>query len=375
MRKNIPSCPRWNWRMMIGRTCDDSAWTIMQRKQVCFTHTARTAIYRACELAGLTGGGGVLAPSYHCGSEIDTLLKAGARVSFYQVDASAQINLADLADRIGPDTRAIYLTHYFGFAPPVDAVKSLCRHHGLALIEDRALSAFVDPSVAKEEVMGDLVIYCFKKTIPLPDGGALQISNEAMAHYPWAIRPSPRVTRTFGTARLVKQSLAIAARRLIRMHSKSPVSMGPESFMPCSYHYTYDMSNRGMSATTARMLRHVSVSNLVKRRRENFLQLQSRLATTPGASPSRLSHLSPGVCPLFYPVLVNDRAAVLTRLHQCGVGAIGFWSGYHPDIPLHEFPEARRLKNHLIGLPVHQDLDAQDMAYVASSFETVTGLS
>lgn len=373
MRTHISSCPQWTWTMVTGRRCPDSAWDVMARKNVWFTHSARTAIFRACELAGLVSGAEVLAPAYHCGTEIDTLMKAGARVRFYQVDASAQINLVDLADRISPDTKAIYLTHYFGCSPPVHAVKSLCRHHNLFLIEDRALASFGDRDTRPDDAAGDLVVYCFKKTFPVADGGALQIRNATLSAYPWDTHHLPRHVRALQVANLCKQSIGIALRRRGRLHSPEPLDSGPDSQMPESYLYDHaGQTNRSISPASARMLQRVSALRVVHRRRENFMALQAQLHGKDDAHP-RLSQLSPDVCPIFYPVLVDQRAAVLDRLHRRGVGAIGFWSGYHPDIRLQEFPDARRLKDHLIGLPVHQDLGARDMDYVASSFLHAVG--
>jgi hypothetical protein len=100
---------------------------------------ARNAVWNAVKMLGLEGSE-VLVPSYHHGVEIEALVYAGATPVFYRVGSDWEVDLADVAERIGPDTRALYLIHYAGFPGPVREMKSLAEKHGLVLIEDCALS-------------------------------------------------------------------------------------------------------------------------------------------------------------------------------------------------------------------------------------------
>src|SRR5256885_10725293 len=77
-----------------------------------FTHTGRTAIERARRFLDLRPGDEVLAPAYHCGSEIDVFLNAGAALRLFRVTSAAEIDLEDVQKRITSRTRAIYVIHY-----------------------------------------------------------------------------------------------------------------------------------------------------------------------------------------------------------------------------------------------------------------------
>src|SRR5438552_15975096 len=50
-----------------------------------FTHTGRTAIERTLRSLDLRPGDEILAPAYHCGSEIDVFLNAGAELRLFRV--------------------------------------------------------------------------------------------------------------------------------------------------------------------------------------------------------------------------------------------------------------------------------------------------
>ena len=364
MIRYIPSLPRCTAAMLAGRPRDDSPIDVLPLSTIWLTHRARTAVRRAAELAGLSGGGQVLAPSYHRGSELDSLLSAGAEVQLYRIDEAAQLDLIDLAARITPDTKAIYLTHMFGFPPPVDAVRQLCRRHHLVLIQDRALASFHDAAAGAPHETGDLLVFSFTKALPVPDGGALVVRGAGETGLSWPRHPSPRRTRMRRTVNLVKQSGLNRARRMLHRPVKARYSASGLGRMPDAYHFQSDMADAAISPLSIHMIRRLSASAIAARRRENFLALAARLRSQV-PNPWRLTDLAAGISPLLYPVLVDNRADVLARLHHRGVGAIPFWSGYHPAFPLHEFPDTRRLKDHLVGLPVHQDLTVEDMNYVA----------
>jgi hypothetical protein len=44
--------------------------------------------------------------------------------------------------------------------------------------------------------------------------------------------------------------------------------------------------------------------------------------------------------------------------------AVEWWAGYHRSFNWDEFPEACYLKDHLLTLPIHQDLGVTQMKYI-----------
>ena len=81
------------------------------------------------------------------------------------------------------------------------------------------------------------------------------------------------------------------------------------------------------------------------------------------------SELPPGVCPLFYPLVVADKSGLRARLAARGVETVDFWRTHHPSCPEGAYPEVDLLRRRVLELPIHQDLGPDDVAFVARAVE------
>jgi dTDP-4-amino-4,6-dideoxygalactose transaminase len=118
-----------------------------------------------------------------------------------------------------------------------------------------------------------------------------------------------------------------------------------------------------MSALSERIARRLDPDAIVAARRRNWFLLLGRLRDR---VPPVFPELPAGTCPLFYPLLVQDKDAVRARLLQRGIETVDFWRRGHPLCAADEFPEVEQLRARVLEIPIHQDLGPDDMAYVAS---------
>jgi perosamine synthetase len=100
----------------------------------------------------------------------------------------------------------------------------------------------------------------------------------------------------------------------------------------------------------------------VAARRRNYRLLETSLRDC--VRPLR-STLDEGVCPLFFPIWVEDKRPVVEQLHHDGIEAIDFWSVGHPACDEKEFPQTARARRHVLEIPCHQDLDPAAVNWVA----------
>jgi hypothetical protein len=338
-------------------------------ERVTHYYFARNAVWHGARLLGLEGEE-ILVPAYHHGVEVGALAHAGAVPRFVRVDARMRLDLDDLEEKIGPRTRAIYVIHYAGFAQPMDEIRSLGRRRGLWVIEDCALSLFAAEGTRPLGSTGHLGVFCFYKTLPVPNGGALVVNDPSVAGSLPAPRPAPLASTLSHATGSVLANAALRfgdAGEAVRTGVRRAYALarGASGLRPVSTGtMTFDPADRdlGMSPLSERIARRCDAGEIVAARRRNYFLLLGRLRDR---VPPVLAEVPAGASPLFYPLLCDDKAAVQARLAARGIETVDFWREGHVACPAGEFPEVEALRRRVLELPVHQDLDAEDMAFVA----------
>ena len=74
-----------------------------------------------------------------------------------------------------------------------------------------------------------------------------------------------------------------------------------------------------------------------------------------------------GVCPLFFPIIVRDRDMVESYLRKNNIEAYVFGRNLHRSLIREDYLESRFLSNHVLGIPIHQDLQKEDMKVIAKA--------
>ena len=335
-----------------------------------YRYFARNAVWDAVQLLGLAGKK-VLMPAYHHGVELETLLAAGVQPVFFRVDGQMRADFDDARAK-SAGASALYVIHYAGFPQDMLVARYLANELRVPLIEDCALALLSRDGEKPLGSFGDVSVFCLYKTIPVPNGGALlargDLANRLDLLPPVTPPPLPSTAshligsmlsnlelRTGEVGRRAREALRDAGRWLVRRANVERVSTGTQ-------HFNVDDVDLGMSAASHLVLRNQDTASIVERRRRNYFLLYAMLRDV---APPITGELKPGVCPLFYPMPVEDKAGAMARLLARGVETVDFWRLRHPAVPAGLFPEVDRLREHVLELPVHQDLSPADAEHVA----------
>ena len=125
-----------------------------------------------------------------------------------------------------------------------------------------------------------------------------------------------------------------------------------------------------------RLLKRLDFERIRSQRIANYRQLAAELD---GRVNALHSDLPDGVCPLFFPILVDDKRSTAALLKERGVDALQFWN-YGARLrasrsgvasPTIEGRNASFLREHVLGLPIHQDLTARHINHVAEQVRRV----
>jgi len=119
--------------------------------------------------------------------------------------------------------------------------------------------------------------------------------------------------------------------------------------------------NVGMSSVCHSLISGFQYDRIKESRRRNFRMLQERLQ---GRVALIEKSLTDGVCPLFFPLLVQDKQEAVRRLWERGIQTIEFWN--HGDAAAQQDKsDAQFLRRHLLEVPIHQDVTPERAAYIA----------
>jgi dTDP-4-amino-4,6-dideoxygalactose transaminase len=353
----------------------------LDQRRLLLTFSGTAAIAQAFEALGLPRGATVLCPSFNCGHEIEPLLRRGLRVECYRVDPHLQADLGDIERRLRGGARALLITHYFGFAQPLADLRALCDRHGIYLVEDCAHAFLSDDASGTLGRTGDIAVYSFRKSLPVPNGGAVLTNSEAVS-LPPRLGPPPRLTTWLKGLALARKGALDRARDrgavgdILTLAALAPAVAGSEllervypggataGYDPDDEDLGFDSSilGWGIAPYSAGLLRRLDCRGIADRRRHNYRVLANGLQRM-GAEPL-LPEVETHTCPLFLPLVVERRSEVFKYLIDRRIYPALWWNQRHPAVDWSEFPDAAGLKQRVLALPVHQDVDDEQIERV-----------
>ena len=174
--------------------------------------SGRSGLYLALKAMGIGEGDEVLVQAYTCIAVPNSVVWAGAKPVYADIDAATlNVNLDDLQAKITPKTKVIVIQHTFGRPGPINEVVELARARGIRVIEDcaHALGAATSsnewqPSKDSRSVgsFGDAAIFSFgrDKVISSVSGGMVTTADPELARSLSRLRdalPMPSTHWTF----------------------------------------------------------------------------------------------------------------------------------------------------------------------------------
>jgi perosamine synthetase len=328
---------------------------------------ARQGLWSGCRAMGLGPGDVVLAPAYHHGSEIEALLRAGVEVRYFDVTAGLEPDPAELDRLLGPEVRVLFLIHYLGFPQDAGRWRDWCDDRGLWLFEDAAQAWLATRHGIPVGSHADLAIFCMYKTIGVPDGAALicrqpaspLTSRRRLGSLGLARRHGAWLAQRDALAATVLTELSELSKRVARRPSRSandefelgdpnePSSFAAERILPKAYH-----------------------QSIPDRRRANYRYLLKRLSA---CVPAPFASLPDGASPFAFPIEADEPGRLVKDLQARGVNALLLWKHPHPSLAVANYPTARRLRETVIALPVHQELTSANLRQIADAIQETLG--
>lgn len=285
----------------------------------------------------------------------------GARCAFVDCrPGDGNMNPALIEAAITPRTKAIGLVHFLGIPCEMEPILAIADRHGLKVIEDCALAIGTRYRGTHAGLFGDAAIFSFYpvKHITTGDGGMF-ISR----HKDFADKVAK--ARAFGVDR------AFGERSIPGMYDVPTLGIN------------YRLSDIN-SAIGRKQLERIGV--ILERRAANFSALKRGLSEIPGLAildaaldTAVNSHYCLGV--VLEDRLASRRNVVVRRLNEKGVGTSVYYPHPVPRLAYYRtkyeydsarFPQAERISDQSIALPVGPHLTPDDMTYIVEQFSEIS---
>ncbi|MFA4903570.1 MAG: DegT/DnrJ/EryC1/StrS family aminotransferase [Desulfobaccales bacterium] len=302
---------------------------------------------------GIGDGDEVIVPAQTHVATVHAVEWVGARPVFVDCDPNTgNLTAEDIAAAVTRRTKAISVVHFLGIPCAMPEIMEVARRHGLKVVEDCALAVGAHYQGRHVGLFGDVGCFSFypAKHITTGEGGMFITRHEEVAQ-------GVAKLRAFGVDR------SYAERTIPGIYDVPVLGLN------------YRMSEMQAALGRVQLGR---VQEILDRRRANFDSLKRGLFGVDGltvldchSAESQNSH--------YCLSLVLDRAdreqrdAAVTRLNAAGIGTSIYYPHPVPRLAyyrnkygydLSHFPQATRISDQAIALPVGPHIDEADVAYI-----------
>lgn len=275
----------------------------------------------------------VFLPYYSCSALLQPIKRQGIQTIFYGINKALE---PTSFPQLHKDEAFLYI-NYFGLKD--NTVKSLSKTYGEQLIVDNSQALY------SPRIQGIDTFYSPRKFFGVPDGGYL---------YSDVIEDVPLNTDKSSINRIKHLCERI----------ETGAESGYQDFKEAELELDWAPIAK-MSNLTKRLLSNIDYQRCAKRRRENFLYLDSHLAKQNQLDIS----LGPNDVPMVYPLLVNK--SIRQSLHERRLYVASYWDGINNYLSDSAFESY--LSRYLIPLPIDQRYSQKDMDLIITIIESLIG--
>ncbi|MBI2036264.1 aminotransferase class I/II-fold pyridoxal phosphate-dependent enzyme [Candidatus Microgenomates bacterium] len=174
------------WRWMRGsaiKSLEDWFRRYFQVGYAVSFDSGRSALYALVKALGIKSNDEILMQAFTCVAVPNSIIWAGAKPIFVDVDDVGNIDIADLKKKITRRSRAIIIQHTFGISANMEKIKKVASKHKLIVIEDCAHALGATAGGKKIGTFGEAAFFSFgrDKVISSVSGGMVITNSKKTA--------------------------------------------------------------------------------------------------------------------------------------------------------------------------------------------------
>lgn len=320
------------------------------------------ALHIACLAAGIGEGDEVITSPITFAASANCVLYCGGKPVFADIDSKTyNLSVEDIRKKITDKTKAIIPVHYTGQACDMDAIMKIAREHNLIVIEDAAHALGTEYNGRKIGSIGDMTTFSFHPVKHITTGEGGMVTTDSKELY-----EKLKLFRTHGITRDAGF-----------MESENP---DPWYYEQLELGYNYRITDFQCALGISQLKK---LDGFIERRREivdiynkEFENLKGLI--TPFQLPETLSSYHLYVIQLELEKLNMSRREVFEALRDRGVGVNVhyipvYYFPYYKNLGYEKgiCPNAERIYERIITLPLYPGLSDEDVEYVVKNVKEV----
>ncbi|MCX7920749.1 MAG: UDP-4-amino-4,6-dideoxy-N-acetyl-beta-L-altrosamine transaminase [Clostridia bacterium] len=162
---------------------EDKLAAYVEAKYAVAISNGTAALHAACFAAGITEGDEVITSPITFAASANCALYMGAKPVFADIDPKTyNIDPEDIRRKITNKTKAIIPVHFTGQSCDMEQISRIAEEYGLVVIEDAAHALGAEYKGKKVGTLGDMATFSFHpvKHITTGEGGAITTNDEAL---------------------------------------------------------------------------------------------------------------------------------------------------------------------------------------------------
>ncbi len=165
------------------RELQDKLSTYLDSPHVFLYDSGRSAEYFLLKALGIGSGDEVIIQAFTCVAVPNSIIWAGARPVYADIDGTLNLDPSGLEGHITPHTKAVIVQHTFGTSANLERIEAICKKHKILLLEDCAHALGGTYQGKKLGTIGDAAFFSFgrDKAISGIWGGAIMTKDSALA--------------------------------------------------------------------------------------------------------------------------------------------------------------------------------------------------
>ncbi len=298
----------------------------------------------------------VLLPSYICESVLLPFIEKGYNCYFYEIneDLSPNVDSVMSFQNIG-----VFLhMGYFGFQTNSnlkDALKHL-KKDSTIVVEDITHTLF---SAFSRFEYNDFYVGSIRKWFGLPSGGILASSSRSI---------NGPILRNDNFSKIRTDALFNKG-KYIKLEDADLKDKFLNQFFEAETIIDHDVAAYCIDSFSEGLITLLDADKLLQKRKENFNELSKGLKNSNYFEPL-FFELNENVCPMFYPILVNNRDQVRKHLTQEKIYCPVHWP-IPEQVIERDFSSALYIYNNILSIPCDQRYGITEMNKIISILKSM----